>query len=304
MLDKEKARLNDVLNNESGDALGWAVTIFIVVLIVISVAVAILDTLEELPAEVKTAFYLIEVVTLLIFTVEYGLRLWSCTADKEFHDPLKGRLLYLITPFALIDFVAIFPSYVTLFAGATAIDLLFLRSIRLLRVFRVFKLGRYNDAFTMVKKVLYTKKGELFVVAFTGIIVIIISASLMYLAESHTNSAFDSIPEAMWWSIETLTTVGYGDVLPITPLGKLLASVISVAGIAFIALPAGILGAGFLEEFQNKRNKKQKTMPTTASVSVSVSVAAEIREFVRLREDGHITEDEFKEQKAKLLKRS
>jgi hypothetical protein len=90
MLDKEKARLNDVLNNESGDALGWAVTIFIVVLIVISVAVAILDTLEELPAEVKTAFYLIEVVTLLIFTVEYGLRLWSCTADKEFHDPLKG----------------------------------------------------------------------------------------------------------------------------------------------------------------------------------------------------------------------
>lgn len=131
-------------------------------------------------------------------------------------------------------------------------------------------------------------------------IVIIISASLMYLAESHINSKFDSIPEAMWWSIETLTTVGYGDVVPITPLGKLLASVISVTGIAFIALPAGILGAGFLEEFQGRRNEKQKTMPTTASVCV----AAEIREFVRLREDGHITEDEFNEQKARLLKRS
>jgi voltage-gated potassium channel len=122
----------------------------------------------------------------------------------------------------------------------------------------------------------------------------------MYLAESHINRSFDSIPEAMWWSIETLTTVGYGDVLPITPLGKLLASVISVTGIAFIALPAGILGAGFLEEFQSRRNEKQKTMPTTASVSV----AAEIREFVRLREDGHITEDEFIEQKARLLKKS
>jgi len=300
MLDDAKARLNDVLNNESGDTAGWAVTVFIVSLIVLNVAVAILDTLEELPAEFKTIFYRIELVSLVIFTVEYGLRLWSCTADKEFHDPLKGRLLYLITPLALIDFVAIFPSYVTLFAGATAIDLLFLRSIRLLRVFRIFKLGRYNEAFTVVRKVLNTKKGELFVVAFTGMIVIIISASLMYLAESHVNSAFDSIPEAMWWSIETLTTVGYGDVFPITPLGKVLASVISVTGIAFIALPAGILGAGFLEEFQSRRNEKQKTMPITASVSV----AAEIREFVRLREDGHITEDEFKGQKARLLKRS
>ena len=201
MLDDAKARLNDVLNNESGDTAGWAVTVFIVSLIVLNVAVAILDTLEELPAEFKTIFYRIELVSLVIFTVEYGLRLWSCTADKEFHNPLKGRLLYIITPLALIDFVAIFPSYVTLFAGATAIDLLFLRSIRLLRVFRIFKLGRYNEAFTVVRKVLNTKKGELFVVAFTGMIVLIISASLMYLAESHINSKFDSIPEAMWLSI-------------------------------------------------------------------------------------------------------
>lgn len=146
---------------------------------------------------------------------------------------------------------------------------------------------------------MYTKKGELFVVAFTGMIVIIISASLMYLAESHTNSAFDSIPDAMWWSIETLTTVGYGDVLPITPLGKLLASVISITGIAFIALPAGILGAGFIEEFQSRRNEKQKTMAN----ATSLNVAAEIREFVRLRDDGHITEEECEEQKARLLKR-
>jgi len=94
--------------------------------------------------------------------------------------------------------------------------------------------------------------------------------------------------------------VGYGDVLPVTQLGKLLASVIAITGVAFIALPAGILGAGFIEEFQRQRNEKQKTMPTTASISV----AAEIREFARLREEGHITEDEFKEQKAKLLKKS
>jgi len=300
MLDKIKVRLNDVLNNESGDAAGWTVTLFIVGLIVVNVGVAILETVEEFPPEYKTAFYWIEVVSLAVFTVEYGLRLWTCTADEEFHDPVKGRLLYLITPFALVDFVAIFPTYITLFAGAAAIDLLFLRSIRLLRVFRIFKLGRYNDAFKTIEKVLYAKKGELFVVAFIGMIVIIVSASLMYVVESHTSSAFDSIPDSMWWAVETLTTVGYGDVLPATFVGKILGSVIAITGIAFIALPAGILGAGFIEEFQRQRNEKQKTMPTTASINV----AAEIREFVSLRDDGHITEDEFNGQKARLLKKS
>ncbi len=301
MLDREKARLNDVLNNESGDAVGWAVTIFIVALIVLSVTVAILDTVEELPAEYKIAFYWIEVVTLLIFTVEYMLRLWSCTADEEFHHPLKGRLLYIITPFALIDFVAIFPSYITFFAGAAAIDLLFLRSIRLLRVFRVFKLGRYNDAFTTVKKVLYDKKGELFVVVFLGIITIIVSASVMYLAEPHANAPFNSIPDCMWWSIETLTSVGYGDAVPVTTVGKLFGSIIALTGIAFIALPAGILGAGFLEEFQHRRSENSQTKSNSPQI---ISVADEIRKLVNLRDDGHITEEEFDEQKVQLLKRN
>jgi voltage-gated potassium channel len=301
MLDDVKARLNDVLNNESGDAVGWAVTIFIVALIILSVAVAILDTVEELPVEYKIAFYWIEVVTLIIFTVEYVLRLWSCTADEEFHDPLKGRLLYIITPFALIDFVAIFPSYITFLPGAAVVDLLFLRSIRLLRVFRVFKLGRYNDAFTTVKKVVYSKKDELFVVVFIGMITIIVSASVMYLAEPHTNTPFNSIPDCMWWSIETLTSVGYGDAVPVTAVGKLFGSIIALTGIAFIALPAGILGAGFLEEFQHRRNENSQTKSNSPQ---NVSVADEIRKLVNLRDDGHITEEEFNEQKAQSLKRN
>lgn len=301
MLDDVKARLNDVLNNLSGDTAGWTVTIFIVALIVVNVAVAILDTVEELRVHFELLFYRIEAISLVIFTVEYGLRLWTCTADQKYHSPLKGRLLYVITPLALIDFVAIFPTYVALYAGVTAVDFLFLRSIRLLRVLRVFKIGRYNDAFDTVQRVLYARRAEFFVVFFVGIIVVILSASVMYLVEFHHPSGqFDSIPEAMWWAIITLTTVGYGDVVPTTPLGKFLGSIVALTGVAFIALPAGILGAGFIEEFQKLRDKKQGT---TQNSTDSASVADEIRKFVSLRDDGHITDDEFNAQKARLLKR-
>ena len=132
-------------------------------------------------------------------------------------------------------------------------------------------------AFNTVKKVLNANKGELFVVVFIGMIVIIISASAMYLVEPRTNEAFNSIPDSMWWAVETLTSVGYGDALPVTQAGKILGSIIALTGISFVALPAGILGAGFLEEFQNRRNEKQKTTTN----SESLGVATEIREYVR-----------------------
>jgi len=175
MLDNAKTRTNDVLNNISGDAVGWIVSIFIVVLILLSVTVAILDTVAELRVQYGALFYQIEVFTLAIFTVEYGLRVWSCTVEERFRSPLSGRLLYILTPIALIDFVAIFPSYITLAVGTTAVDFLILRSVRLLRILRVFKLGRYNDAFETIKNVLSARRGELFVVFFIAGIVIILA---------------------------------------------------------------------------------------------------------------------------------
>ncbi len=154
MLDDAKARLYDILNNISGDRVGPTFTIFLITLICVNVIVAILDTVQEL-SQFSELFYWIELISLIIFTVEYGLRAWSCTADERYRHPTVGRLLYLITPFALIDFIAIFPTYIALYAGVSAVDFLILRSVRLTRVFRVFKVGRYNDAFETVERVIY-----------------------------------------------------------------------------------------------------------------------------------------------------
>jgi len=121
----------------------------------------------------------------------------------------------------------------------------------------------------------------------------------MYLVEFHNPTGnFDSIPKTMYWAIITLTTVGYGDVVPMTALGKVLASVVALTGVAFIALPAGILGAGFMEEFEKMRDP----IPTSKKKpSQSFSVADEIRKFVSLRDEGHITDEELNAQKALLL---
>ena len=298
MLETAKARLNDILNDISGDPVGQAVTAFIIVLIIVNVTVAILDTVGELH-QFSSLFYWIELISLIIFTVEYGLRAWSCTADERYRRPKVGRLLYLITPFALIDFIAIFPTYIALYAGVSAVDFLILRSIRLTRVFRIFKVGRYNDAFETVERVIYARRNELFLVYFLAGIVILMAASVMYLVEFRNASGdFNSIPKTMWWAIITLTTVGYGDVVPATALGKVVASVVALTGVAFIALPAGILGAGFIEEFEKMRNPSQTS---NKNLSPSVSVADEIRKFISLRDEGHITDEEFNAQKALLL---
>ena len=298
MLDTAKARIYDVLNDISGDPVGQAVTAFIIALIVLNVAVAILDTVEEL-SQFSSLFYRIELVSLIIFTIEYGLRAWSCTADEKYSRPKIGRLLYLITPYALLDFVAIFPTYLALYAGVSAVDFLILRSVRLTRVFRIFKVGRYNDAFETVERVIYARRNELFLVYFLGGIVILMAASFMYLVEFRNPTGdFNSIPKTMWWAIITLTTVGYGDVVPATALGKVIASVVALTGVAFIALPAGILGAGFIEEFEKIRNPSQKSKKQP---SLSFSVADEIRKFVSLHDEGHITDEEFNTQKALLL---
>lgn len=153
----------------------------------------------------------------------------------------------------LIDILAIAPFYLAL-AG----DLRAIRVLRLFRLFRVIKVARYSKAVQTLGRVIRAKREELLVAVFVLIVLLVLSSSLMYYVENDDQpAAFGSIPEAMWWSIATLTTVGYGDVHPITPLGKFIASIIAVLGIALFALPTGILGSGFVEEMQKERLHKQ-----------------------------------------------
>lgn len=169
-----------------------------------------------------------------------------------------GRLKFMLTPLALVDLFAILPFYLPILIP---LDLRFLRVLRLIRIFRLFKLGRYSDALKLMGRVIKAKKAELFITLFIVFILLILSSSILYYVENETQpEVFSSIPSAMWWGISALTSVGYGDAYPMTPLGKFLGAIISLLGIGLIAMPTGILGAGFVEEIRKKR-MAQKTCP-------------------------------------------
>lgn len=196
--------------------------IFLMVLIFLNVLAVILETENKLYLRYRPFFHWFEVVSVLIFTVEYLLRLWSVTESENCRHPLWGRIRYLLTPMAIIDLLAILPFYLPMVIRA---DLRFLRALRLFRIFRLLKLGRYVKSLRTIKNVFKEKRGELFIAIFSVLILLIVASSLMYFVENEAQpDKFSSIPAAMWWGIATLTTIGYGDIYPITLLGKILGS--------------------------------------------------------------------------------
>jgi voltage-gated potassium channel len=229
--------------------------VFICSLIVLSVGSAILETLPALSNRYQRLFDGFEIFFLTVFVLEYVVRLITCTADSRFAHPVTGRLRFIVTPLALLDLAAIAPSLL-LFGR---VDLVFLRLFRLARFLRVLKLGRYSVSLKTLGNVIRSRRGELGVAAFGAAVLLVVASSLMYVAEHDDQpKAFPSIPAAMWWGVMTLTTVGYGDVYPITSLGKLLASVIALLSIGLFALPAGILASGFSEEMRKRREGKRR----------------------------------------------
>ena len=245
-----KARLYAIMEKaEEGDRLSRIFDICIVTLIVLNVTMVILETVKGVK-EVYGGFVDgFEAICVLIFTVEYALRIWCCTADEKFARPIRGRLAFMLTPLALIDLIAIFPYYVFLLVPVPPNYTL---PLRLLRLFRLLKVGRYSRSMRLFGGVIWQKRQELYIVAFALTLLLVIVSSLMYFVEHHAQpDAFSSIPKTMWWGIVTLTTVGYGDVFPITPLGKFLGALIAVLGVGMFALPAGILSSGFVEAMQH-----------------------------------------------------
>jgi voltage-gated potassium channel len=238
-----------------GDPVSRAVNIVIMTLIFLSVVSVVLETVKAVSATHARFFRTVEVVTVLVFTVEYALRLWVCTLDARFAHPVKGRLRFALTPFALVDLAAILPFYLPI---VMKLDLRFLRAVRLFRLFRLFKLGRYSTSLQTLGAVFMRKKEEMLITLFIVSILIVLASSLMYFVEyTPEGGAFSSIPMAMWWAVVTLTTVGYGDIYPVTVLGRVLGAVVAVMGIGLFALPTGILGSAFVEELQKKRGLRQ-----------------------------------------------
>ncbi len=245
-----------------GDRVSKALDIFIIALILVNATALIISTLYP-QDEVPLFFGWLEKTSVSIFVAEYLLRLWACTAEARYSHPIYGRLRFAFSPLLLIDLLAVAPSVLEILLPLLglnpALDLRFLRAVRL--VARAARLSRYFSGIRTLGQVISNKKYEMLTVVIVLGVMLVLASSLMYFAEHQAQpDDFASIPEAMWWSVITLTTVGYGDVSPVTPLGKAMAGVIAIMGIGMFALPAGILGSGFLEEIQ-QRNRGPQICP-------------------------------------------
>jgi len=265
MYHSTKKHIHILLHPELGET-RWDKIIngFIITLIILNVVAVIVETMQSVHEAYAVFFHYFDLVSVIIFTIEYLLRLWSCNHDPRYKHTVYGRLRYMVSTDALIDLLAILPFYIHVVIG---LDLRILRILRLLRFLRLFRLTAYMKSAKMVRNVFVTRASELKLSLVLIIFLIIISSSLLYFAEHAAQpKVFSSIPATFWWAVVTVTSVGYGDMVPITLQGKILSSVISLSGLAIFALPAGIITAGFLEEIRKIKDKKIHKCPHCGNV--------------------------------------
>jgi len=239
-----RERVFHIFEVQDGGSLGRAVDIFIMSLIILNVTAVILGTVPSLRTQYNSLLVQFELFSVAVFTVEYLIRVLFCTIHPDYQRPVAGRLKFMSTPYMIIDLLAILPFY----AGVFFFDLRFLRALRLFRFFRLFKLTKYSNSLQKFVDVIRTKKEDLVIALTVTTVLLLVASSAMYFVEHDAQpEKFSSIPATLWWGVATLTTVGYGDVYPITPLGKLLGAVIATLGVGLFALPASILASGFIE---------------------------------------------------------
>jgi voltage-gated potassium channel len=250
-----KERLYRILEQpEASDPVARTWNLVIVAAITISTIAVVVETVDTVRRQFQPALAAIEVASLVLFGTEYLVRLWVITCSPRYSHPLLGRLRFALTPLAVIDLLAIAPALV-----AGRVDLRFLRLARLARVLRVLKLARYSQGVALIGRVVRRQREELVLALGLFFILLVVTSSLMYFAEHDVQpKAFSSIPAAMWWAVVTMTTVGYGDAYPVTVLGRVLAGITALLGIAAFALPTSILGAGFLAELESSGKRKKK----------------------------------------------
>lgn len=258
MLKRLKCRIYAIMEGlpEGGPA-GKAFGYFFMTLVILNILAVILETEPALDqGKWVQGFDWFERVSVYIFSVEYLTRLWTCTCNPKYSRPVIGRLRFIFSFMALVDLLAVLPFYLPMVVSLRGVDTRFIRILRLFRLFRVFKLGRYSEAFKTFAKVFKEKREELLTVVFIIAVSLLVISCLMYHVEREAQpDKFSSIFTTMWWGVATLTTVGYGDIYPVTGLGKILSSIIAVLGIGIFALPTGILASGFADEIRKKHEK-------------------------------------------------
>ena len=242
----------------SGETLSRVVDILLIFLISASVIAVVLESINTLEIRYSSWFYWFEVVTVAVFSVEYLLRVWSsveCPDNNAAQSAIVTRMRFMVSFHAIVDLLAILPFYMLAFGLFGGLDMRFLRAVRLLRV---LKLTRYSAALNMLVTTFSENGRSLSAAFFILLTVMLLAASGMYFFERDAQPLdFSSIPAAMWWAFATLTTVGYGDVTPVTVGGKVFGALITVIGLGMVALPTGILASGFAQQLKMRADEYQ-----------------------------------------------
>ena len=246
-----KHRLYEIL--EAGhpeDVTSRVFDLTMVVIIIGNVAAVAMETVESFNAQYGAAMRVFELASVAIFTVEYLARLW--VADQHLplqgYGPVKARVRFALGPFPIIDFLAVAPFYLSLIVPAAD-----LRILRVFRLLRLLKLARYSPAIASLGRVLADERRALGAALLIMVVLLMLSATAIYYIERFVQpEKFASIPGSMWWALATLTTVGYGDVVPVTALGRVIGGLVMIFGLGMFALPIGIIASGFANEIHRR----------------------------------------------------
>jgi voltage-gated potassium channel len=225
---------------------------FLVALIILNVIAVALETLSGLTPQAHNILRLFEVISVTVFTIEYLLRIYISDITHPAKNRITAALKFMFSPYGLIDLLAILPFYLPF---VIKVDLRFLRVIRLVRFFRVFKIGRYNTTLKLIGDVMKEKRNAIGLTFLIACLMLLVSAFVMYSVENPMQpDKFPNVFASLWWAVATLTTVGYGDIYPITALGKIVSSIVAFLGIGLIALPTGIISSGFVEKIGQSKD--------------------------------------------------
>ena len=248
-----QGKLYALLEEPQKNRYSYGVNIFIYTLIIISIVTLIISTIDDFNDKYSSILSLIQHIIMPIFVLEYFLRLYAAGSLKKYRG-FFGKLKYMTSAYAIIDLIVIIPYIFIGFDFNNA----FIRSLRFFRIFRLFRMKKQAEFVKVISQILSSKKEEFTVLLFCTLAIIIFLSFIVFESEHNAQpEVFTNIPQTLWWAVATLTTVGYGDMYPITTLGKLITAIVSILGIAFIAIPGGIFASEFVNIFSKRKLQRK-----------------------------------------------
>lgn len=260
MVEKVRTRTYEALEvAKPHDRLSRAVDLSLMILISTNVLASALQTESTLEMRYQGFFRTFDDISLIIFSVEYFLRMWSCVADPRYRDPVFGRLRFAMTPLALFDLLAVLPFYLP---HVFVLDLRILRTLRFLQVTRILKMTRYSQSLSLLGRVFRSRMHDVGVSLFVLVVLLVMASGMLFVVEfHHETSPFHkmSMPQTMWWAFTTITGLQSSSISPVTGAGRIVEIMIAFLSTGLFALPAGILASGFMEEVHKQHARRSNS---------------------------------------------